>query len=56
MNVIVPETAKELVRILEIHIGTLPQHNLGLRHRQVLYRAVYNQLFIAVTETEEASK
>jgi hypothetical protein len=55
MNVIVPETAEELRRILEIHCGFL-QNNLGWRHRQVLYRAVYNQMFIAVTEIEEASK
>ncbi len=56
MTVIVPETAEELVRILENHCGSLPQHNLGLRQRQTLYRAIYNQMFIAVSEIEEARK
>jgi len=56
MTVIVPETAEELVRILENYCGSLPQHNLGLRQRQTLYRAIYNQMFIAVSEIEEARK
>lgn len=56
MTGIVPETAKEIVRVLQNYCGSLPHHNLGLRQRQTLYRSIYNQMFIAVNEIEETRK